>query len=109
MRILAISDLHGQMSIAAQAAERLRPDLLVSCGDWGDPDQVSRPDFDRFLALCPVFTTFGNHDRPDLLSDLQNRDGSRVLLAQGEVRKWNGLRIAAIGGIWANRTGCRTT
>ncbi len=101
MRILAISDLHGDMTAATQAAERLQPDLLISCGDWGDPDQVSRHDFDRFLALCPVLTTFGNHDRLDLLSALRNRDGSSVLLGQGEVRELDGLRIAAVGGIWA--------
>jgi Icc-related predicted phosphoesterase len=30
-----------------------------------------------------------------------NRDGSPVLLAQGEVRQHDGLRIAGISGIWA--------
>jgi Icc-related predicted phosphoesterase len=101
MRILVISDLHGEMNAAAQAAERLRPDLLLSCGDWGDPDQVSEGDLRRFLEICTALSTFGNHDPLDLLGRIRNRDGSKLMLGQGEVRELKGLKIGAIGGIWA--------
>jgi Icc-related predicted phosphoesterase len=101
MRIVVISDLHGDVTATMQTAERLRPDLLLSCGDCGDPDQVARSDLDRLASMCPVLTTYGNHDALDLLAKWTNRDGSNVLLEQGEVRESMGLRLAAIGGIWA--------
>src|SRR5207248_1650357 len=53
------------------------------------------------VAPLPVATTFGNHDPRDLLGRLQNSDGTPVLLGQGEVRAFAGLKLAAIGGIWA--------
>ena len=101
MRILVISDLHGDFSLAERACRELRPDLLLSCGDWGDPDQVAPELLERFVSLAPVFTTFGNHDPLLLLNSAMNRDGSAVLLGQGEVRDHGGLRLAGIGGIWA--------
>jgi Icc-related predicted phosphoesterase len=101
MRILAISDLHGSLSEARRACERFQPELLLCCGDWGDPDEISEVDLNEFLAYCPVLTTFGNHDPLDLLTRWRNLDGSSVLLGQGEVRAVQKLRVAAIGGIWA--------
>ncbi|MBX6312031.1 MAG: metallophosphoesterase family protein [Isosphaeraceae bacterium] len=101
MRILAISDLHGDLASAREALDRFAPDLLLCCGDWGDPDQVTEADLAAFPARQPVLTTFGNHDPLAILPNLRNRDGSPVLLGQGEVREVEGLRIAAIGGIWA--------
>jgi uncharacterized protein len=101
MRILVISDLHGDLESAWEAVERFHPDLLLSCGDWGDSDQVSEADLLAFPARLPVLTTFGNHDPLELLHKLRNGDGSTVLLGQGEVRQLQGVRVAAIGGIWA--------
>ena len=49
----------------------------------------------------PVFTTFGNHDPLELLARLHNRDGRAVLLARESEWKRTGLKLAAIGGIWA--------
>jgi len=101
MRILAISDLHGDLDAAREALDRYEPELLLSCGDWGDPDQVAEADLAEFPARLPVLTTFGNHDPLAALARLRNRDGSSVLLAKGEVRQVEGVRVAAIGGIWA--------
>jgi Icc-related predicted phosphoesterase len=101
MRILVVSDLHGDLDAAHRACVRSRPDLILSCGDWGDPAQVDELTMAPLLAVAPLYTTFGNHDPLDLLARLHNRDGSRVLLAQGEVREFGGLRLAAIGGIRA--------
>jgi uncharacterized protein len=101
VRILVVSDLHGDLSSARRAVTRVRPDLILSCGDWGDPDEVDENELARLLAAAPIHTTFGNHDPLDLLARLQNRDGSPVWLPQGKPVKVAGLRLAAIGGIWA--------
>ncbi|MFI5459941.1 MAG: metallophosphoesterase [Isosphaerales bacterium] len=101
MRVLVVSDLHGDLEPARRAAAFVRPDLILCCGDWGDPDQVTEPDLAEFLAVAPVYSTFGNHDPLDILTRLRNRDGSPVLLTQGTVHEFAGLRLAAIGGIWA--------
>ncbi len=99
--ILAVSDLHGDLNSVIEAVERFRPDALVSCGDWGDPGEVDEAALARIVARLPVATTFGNHDPVALLRRLRNGDGSPVLIGQGEVRPFAGLRVAAIGGIWA--------
>jgi Icc-related predicted phosphoesterase len=101
MNILVISDLHADFSRAVQACEDQRPELLLCCGDWGDAGEITAADLDRFLEFCPVITTFGNHDDLDLLTRTRNREGSAVLLGQGETRNMNGLILASIGGIWA--------
>ena len=101
MRILAVSDLHGDLDAARAAVARFQPDLLLSCGDWGDPDEVDAAALAAFSAERPVLTTFGNHDALVLLEQWRNRDGTPVLIGQGEVREVAGLRVAAIGGIWA--------
>jgi len=111
MKILAISDLHGDSRLALKAVEEQRPDLLLCCGDWGDAAQVGDDDLGAFLDLCPVLSTFGNHDSLQLLGRQQNRDGSAVLLGQDEVRDFHGLKLAGIGGIWAksHRLPCYVT
>src|SRR5262249_44831031 len=91
----------GDLDSGRRACDRLRPDLILSCGDWGDPEQVDESALASFLDISPVYTTFGNHDPLDLLARLQNPDRSSVLLAQGGVRQFDQLRLAAIGGIWA--------
>jgi uncharacterized protein len=101
VRILVVSDLHGDLKSARRAVAFVQPDLILSCGDWGDPEQVDETDLDLLLAAAPVRTTFGNHDPLDLLERLKNRDGSAVLLAQGNRVDIGGLKLAAIGGIWA--------
>jgi len=101
MRFLAISDLHGEFHKAHLACERFRPNLLLCCGDWGDPEQVSEADLSAFTALCPVISVFGNHDSLELLPRIRNPDGSSILLDQGEVRRVGILSFAGISGIWA--------
>jgi Icc-related predicted phosphoesterase len=101
MRILIVSDLHGDLESCRRAVGRVGPDLILSCGDWGDAEEVSELDLAEFLKVAPVHTTFGNHDPLEILSRLRNVDGSPVLLDQGAVHEFAGLRLAAIGGIWA--------
>src|SRR5262249_59236795 len=88
--------------------ERLRPDLILSPGDWGDPGEVTEAAFAPVLARTPVLTVTGNHDDRALLERLRNRDGSPVLLAPGETRATGGITVAWISGIWAQtRLGSR--
>lgn len=101
MRALVVSDLHGDLASAHAAIAHFAPDLLLCCGDWGDPSEVSEPELAAFPTRLPVLTTFGNHDPLEILPNLRNGDGTTALLAQGEVREILGVRVAAIGGIWA--------
>jgi Icc-related predicted phosphoesterase len=101
MRLLAISDLHGDLDAARQAVEAARPDVLLSCGDWGDPGEVELADLERFTARLPVYTVYGNHDHLEALTAWKNADGSPVLLANGERRRVGPLVLAGINGIWA--------
>jgi Icc-related predicted phosphoesterase len=101
MRILVVSDLHGDLSAVREALAAYRPDALLSCGDWGDPVEVDEAELSGLVSALPVASTFGNHDPLDLLGRLRGGDGAPVLLGQGEVRTVAGLRVAAIGGIWA--------
>jgi Icc-related predicted phosphoesterase len=101
MRILAVSDLHGDLDSVREALTHFRPDALLSCGDWGDPDEVDETALAEIVSGVPVVSTFGNHDPIELLSRLRNIDGTPVLLGQGEARAFAGLRVAGIGGIWA--------
>src|SRR5262245_22242948 len=101
MHFLVVSDLHGDLASARRACDHVRPDVILSCGDWGDPEAVDATTFAALLAVAPIYTTFGNHDPIDRLATLRNRDGSAVLLDQGAVLDLAGLRLAAIGGIWA--------
>jgi uncharacterized protein len=101
MRILVVSDLHGDLDASRRAERRFTPDLILSCGDWGDPEEFDESAFAALLAVAPIYSTFGNHDPIDFLRDARNRDGSPVLLPQGEPLEVMGLRLAAIGGIWA--------
>ncbi len=101
MRVLALGDMHGDLASVHRAIDQTAPDLILSCGDWGDPEEVAEQDLRSVIDRVPVYTTFGNHDPVELLGRLRNHDGSNVLMPQGAVVSAAGLRFAAIGGIWA--------
>ncbi len=101
LRVLAVSDLHGDLNAAHTACDLVKPDLILCCGDWGDDDQVTPANLAAFLKYAPLYSTFGNHDPIEMLSGLHNHDGTPVLLPQGSPLAVEGLRLAGIGGIWA--------
>lgn len=101
MRFLAISDLHGDLSSAWAAIEHAQPDVLLCCGDWGDPGEVTATDLHAFTDRLPVYTVYGNHDDLDLLEEWRNPDGSPVLLESGELRHHAGVTLTGLNGIWA--------
>ncbi|MFQ6116031.1 MAG: metallophosphoesterase [bacterium] len=101
MRIVAIGDMHGDLEPVYGIVASQKPDLLICCGDWGDPGSVDQEDFDKILQQAYTLTVFGNHDDLDLLPTIENSDGSRILITNGEIREFQGLRITGINGIWA--------
>lgn len=101
MRVLAVSDMHGRLDNVLRALDESAADLLISCGDWGDPGEVDRSVLERIVSRVPVVSVYGNHDDIDMLARVANADGSPMLLANGEVRDAGGLRLAGISGIWA--------
>jgi Icc-related predicted phosphoesterase len=101
VRILVVSDLHGDLKAAQQACRAVKPALILSCGDWGDADRVTMADLSAIQEFAPLYTTFGNHDPIEIFSSLYNQDGTPSLLPQGNPLDTIGLRLAAIGGIWA--------
>ncbi|HTE19778.1 MAG TPA: metallophosphoesterase [Armatimonadota bacterium] len=101
MRLLTISDLHGNLDAAWAAIEAAEPDVFLSCGDWGDPDQVALADLELISERVPVYTVYGNHDPLEALAEWVNQDGSPVLLQSGELQRVGQLAVAGINGIWA--------
>jgi Icc-related predicted phosphoesterase len=101
MRLLVVSDLHGDLRSVWSAIEQTGPDVLLSCGDWGDPGEVELADLEPLSERLPVHTVYGNHDHLDALHAWQNADGTDVLLAHGEVRQVGPLTLAGFNGIWA--------
>jgi len=111
MRLLAVGDMHGDLAAVDALTAELRPDVLLCCGDWGDPGQVPRDSYERLIHQTYVLSVFANHDDIELLSQLRNTDGSPVLLANGEARTVSAtlpsglpgesITVAGINGIWA--------
>ncbi|MFN3652912.1 MAG: metallophosphoesterase [Armatimonadota bacterium] len=101
MKLLAVSDLHGDLQSVWTALEAAEPDVLLCCGDWGDPGEVDPEALQAFTERLPVYTVFGNHDDLQVLEEWENRDGSPVLLPQGGTQQVGALVLAGISGIWA--------
>ncbi len=103
MKLIAVGDPHGDLANLWTVLDQERPDGLLCVGDWGDPGQIGAVVWDELLARgVPVLSVFGNHDDLPTLSTLRNRDGSPVLLGQGERRAdFCGVSVAGVSGIWA--------
>lgn len=101
MQILAVSDMHGKFENVRQLVEKFQPAILFCTGDWGDPGEVIKQDLLFLTEQTQLISITGNHDDPTLLNSIQNKDGSPILLKQGEIREVLGLRVAGISGIWA--------
>lgn len=100
-RILAVSDMHGNLEPVHTLIDAYRPNVLISCGDWGDPGELSVGDFLEITSKVTLLTVFGNHDDIELMKTIRNRDGSPILLENGCMREVNGIRFGGINGIWA--------
>ena len=116
LRVLVVSDLHYDRRVyrgvdesrawdwLLEIVDYHRPGLLVGLGDWGEA--VSEEEFYRLLRRVRVWTVYGNHDRLDVLARMCNvlaGGYEPVLMGDGEVRVYGGLRFGAINGIVALR------
>ncbi|HPT98558.1 MAG TPA: metallophosphoesterase, partial [Armatimonadota bacterium] len=59
MVIMAVSDLHGELSWLPAALDRIRPQLLLCAGDWGDPGQLREQEFMLLLERAHVLSVYG--------------------------------------------------
>ncbi len=87
MKILVISDLHYERRVfkgvdESRAWEWLlsivdyhRPDVPLSCGDWGTG--VSLEEFNKLLEKTLILSINGNHENMDVLTKLHNVKGDQ--------------------------------
>ena len=116
MRVLIISDLHYDHKICKSVDESKawswlmsivdhhKPDLLLSCGDWGTA--ITHEKFYDLLGKCVVLTIYGNHENVNVLKSLYNvktNEHLPVLMKDGEIYEFDGLKIAGINGIISER------
>jgi len=116
MKVMIISDLHYDKRVFHGIDESRawgwlltivdyhRPDLLVSLGDWGE--DVSEAEFYELLRRVRVWSIYGNHENMGVLGKIHNiltGNYEPVLMGDGEVRVFNGIRFGAINGIVALR------
>jgi len=116
VRVLIISDLHYDKRVfrgvdESKAWEWLlgivdyhKPNLLISLGDWGEG--INEAEFYELLKKIRVWSLYGNHENMDVLRKMYNiltDSYERVLMGDGEVRVFNGVRFGAINGIVALR------
>lgn len=84
MRILILSDSHGDVESMKLAVERTRPDQIVHLGDcWRDAEELK-----RLFPIIPIAQVPGNCDAYDLHAKgpeqlLLTLDGHKVLLCHG--------------------------
>jgi len=112
MRVLIISDLHYDRKIYKGVDESKawswllsivdyhKPDLLLSCGDWGSA--ISFGEFYELLKKTIVLSIYGNHENMEVLAKLYNIKSDKylpVLMNDGEVYEFEGIKIAGISGI----------
>ncbi len=101
MKIVAISDLHGNLNPVHKILAVEKPDVLLCAGDWGSAGEVSARDFEAITSKVYTLTVFGNNDHLGLLPQIKNEDGSAILLENGKARAYFDVCIAGINGIWA--------
>ncbi len=113
---MVISDLHYDKRVYKDVDESKawswlmsivdyhKPDLLISLGDWGEA--VNEEEFFELLKKVRVWSIYGNHENIEVLKRMYNVLVDKyepILMEDGEVRGFAGLRFGAINGIVALR------
>ena len=78
-----------------------RPASLIALGDLGHA--WAPVDWKNLTDLVPAHAIYGNHDNLDVLRSAVNRDGTKVLVDDGETRTIRGLKFGFINGIMAKK------
>lgn len=120
MKLVVVADVHDLAGFANlyRAVDFERPDVVLSCGDWGSNLPTQRKHVlahysPEFLKLTPgayeelftpilektrLISLYGNHDILDVLYGLKNKDGSNCWLPSFEKKLIDGLTIVGING-----------
>jgi len=113
---MVISDLHYEKRVfrgvdeskawswLIEVVDYHKPDLLLSCGDWGAG--VSEVEFYELLKKTVVLSIYGNHENMDVLTKLYNVKTSEflpMLMEDAKIYEIDSLRIAGINGIIAKK------
>jgi len=113
MSILVISDLHfekesfrgiyqgGALDWLLKIVDKTKPTVLVGLGDWGSA--WTREDWNLLTQKVTTHAIFGNHDNVDLLESVKNKDGSKMLARDGEIRTIEGIKFGFINGIMSEK------
>jgi len=113
MSILVISDLHfekgsfhgvyqgGALDWLLSIMYKTKPTALVGLGDWGYA--WTSEDWYSLTEKITIHAIFGNHDNVDLLESIKNKDGSKVLTHDGEIRNIEGIKFGFINGIMSDK------
>ena len=97
MKILAVSDEPSPYLYDWYRPGRLKGyDLIIACGDL----KKSYLEFLVTMAGCPLMYVHGNHDDS---FDENPPEGCQCI--DGQLVKWNGLRILGLGGSYKYRDG----
>lgn len=109
--VLVVSDLHYEKAWhhdtwegdafewLVNVVQETKPISLILLGDSGHAWLHS--DWRRVSKLTRVNAVYGNHDNLEVLRSAKNKDGTRVLAEDGEVRVIGGLKVGFINGIMA--------
>jgi len=81
-----------------------RPSLLISLGDWGEA--INEAEFYELLKKVRVWSLYGIHENMNVLRKMYNiltDSYEPILMNDGEIREFAGLKFGAINGIVALR------
>jgi len=113
MSILVISDLHFEkgsfrgiyqgdaLDWLLKIVDNVKPTALVGLGDWGAAWAID--DWNLLTQKVTTHAIFGNHDNVNLLKSVKNKDGSKVLAHDGEIRSIEGIKFGFINGIMSDK------
>jgi len=113
MSILIISDLHyekgsfhgvyqgGALDWLLSIVDKTKPTALVGLGDWGSA--WTRKDWNSLTENVTTHAIFGNHDNVNLIESIKNKDGSKILTHDGEIRSIEGIKFGFINGIISDK------
>jgi Icc-related predicted phosphoesterase len=111
--IMVVSDLHYEKTYhhgiwEGDALDWLlrmirsrKPSTLIALGDLGHAWTMN--DWKELTEAVPAHAIYGNHDNMEVLRTAKNRDATKVLAEDGEVRTIGGLRVGFINGIMAKK------
>lgn len=113
MSILVISDLHFEkesfrgvyqgdaLDWLLGVVDNTKPTALVGLGDWGSA--WTGEDWNLLTGKVTTHAIFGNHDNVGLLKSIKNKDDSKVLAHDGEIRNIEGIKFGFINGIMSDK------